>query len=67
MKDYQERVVKERNEVRDRLNKLMGFIRSEECKALGRAEGKRLLRQMQIMTLYMEVLDERIEYFEEIK
>jgi len=63
MEPYQERVVAEKDELRERLTKLNAFLRSP-CLDVPKEEFARLLRQQYIMELYALVLQERIAAFE---
>lgn len=61
---HQQRVVDEKAELDDRRLKLHTFILSNPVfKALGEAEQDRMKRQYNAMTLYSDVLGERIEAF----
>jgi hypothetical protein len=60
---HQQRVVAEQAELAERLTKLCAFTVSEPFDALGKAERKRLRRQVIAMELYDAVLLERIEAF----
>ena len=60
---YQQRVIAERGQVKDRLTKLHAFICSEACMDLAAEERDRLARQAAIMGLYADVLSERIYAF----
>lgn len=62
---HQQRVVDERQELEDRINKLRAFIPTDLCMSLPFAERARLARQLKIMLEYSEVLAERIEAFVE--
>lgn len=62
MEPQQERVVKERDELLDKTEKLAVFIeRSVIHKSLPEEEQSRLSRQLGVMKLYLAILDERIE------
>ena len=65
MKPYQERVVAEKRELDDRVNKLHAFLESPVSDEVDRQELVRLGRQLQIMREYAGVLAERIEAFKE--
>lgn len=60
---HQQRVVAERDELRERLTKLNEFIEGDVFKTLDTAEGWRLQRQQGYMSAYLGVLCERIENF----
>lgn len=63
MQEYQERVKQESEELCDRTEKLLAFIESPKYASVPEAEQRRLRRQMFIMSLYVDVLDERIAAF----
>lgn len=63
MKDFQQRVVEEKAELADKLEKLTYFMTGEVFDSLPTAEQKCLYRQSIIMDLYLIVLNERIEAF----
>lgn len=56
-----ERIVKEQNELRDRITKLALFVYSARIKTVSSDEARRLKRQLRIMEEYDEVLTERLE------
>lgn len=60
---HQARVLVERAELADRIEELRGFVRGPVFALLAVEERSRLLRQCGLMTLYLEVLDERIAAF----
>lgn len=60
---YQQRVVTERDELADRLAKLLDFLRSPLFLKLDAAERSRLRNQARFMDGYLAVLGERIEAF----
>ena len=62
MDDYQERVIEEKKQLDDKLNKLRAFNRSRTVDITG-DERERLARQEYIMLLYAQVLNERIRAF----
>lgn len=64
MKEYQKRLITERDELRGRVEKLRIFIASDDFNDnVLHAEQKRMRRQELIMELYSDVLAERIEFF----
>jgi len=63
MLPFQQRVVDERNELVDKLKKLMAFIRGPMFKTVDPAEQERLTRQSKLMDEYSGVLAERISEF----
>ncbi len=60
---HQERVVIEKDQLDERLEKLLAFRRSERFQEVPVAEQLRLDRQLHIMRKYSAVLDERIAAF----
>lgn len=64
MAPHQQRVVDEKKELDDKLQKLNTFITSEKFTDLvGGSERYRLIRQADLMKRYSEVLGERIAAF----
>jgi hypothetical protein len=63
MQPYQERVVDERNELAEKVEKLRIFLSSASFIALRVAEQDRLVRQYQHMTAYLDILNQRILAF----
>lgn len=63
MQPYQERVVAEREELKERLSKLRTFMGSEQYDLLDASERDRLFRQAAHMAGYGRVLGERIAAF----
>ena len=63
MEDYKERVIAEKKELDDRLEKLTAFIISSRFNDLTFAEQRRLSKQKSIMFLYLCILKERIAEF----
>jgi CHASE3 domain sensor protein len=61
MKPYQQRVVDEKKELDQKIEKLTSFLKEPQTKCL--IELERLQRQLVIMHQYSEVLGERIEHF----
>lgn len=65
LQPHQQRVVDEKAELNEKLNKLTSFVLDSPIfKDLPQAERGRLLRQMVLMQLYSEVLADRIAAFE---
>ena len=59
--DYYKRLVQEKTELDTRLIKLNTFLQSRECASeVPDPELKRLIRQAKIMSLYSDVLSERL-------
>lgn len=65
MTDYQQRVVREKEELDVKLNNLDSFLVSEQFIFLDIEEKRRLLRQAAYMRDYSNVLKERIKAFKE--
>lgn len=63
MKPHEERVVQEREELQDKLDKLSAFFDSKIYDMLSQDKRNRLLRQHGHMSDYRDVLDERIANF----
>jgi hypothetical protein len=63
MKQHQERVVAEKEELDCIIERLRAFIAGDTFGGLSEAERRRLRRQETIMVLYSDVLDERIIAF----
>lgn len=63
MQDFQERVVKEKDDVDTRLAALVNFFGTPTYGALRRFEQVALSRQLVAMTEYSSVLEERISAF----
>lgn len=63
MMSHEQRVVNEHTELLTKTEKLDLFTGSETYHALPDAERKRLDRQLMIMQLYVQVLEERIAAF----
>lgn len=60
---HQQRVIGEKVQLDDKVQKLNGFIGTEFFKSLPEAEQDRLLRQAMSMRDYATVLEERIDAF----
>ena len=63
MQPHQQRVVDEKNELGERLEKLLDFIGTDFYKRLPEKDKELLFFQSQIMEDYFEVLEQRIELF----
>lgn len=63
MQPHQERVVIEKHELDSKREKLTVFVGSEVYRTLDTAEQYRLNRQLEAMTLYSNILGERIAAF----
>lgn len=64
MQPHQERVATEKTELDSRRTKLCAFIGTNEAyRALDEMEQSRLNRQLEAMTLYSNILGERIAAF----
>lgn len=65
MQAFQERVIEERNDLVEKVAKLDVFLTNVDLvDNLIPGEEQRLQRQAEIMKQYIEVLDERIQYFQ---
>ena len=60
MKPFQERVIAEERELREKTDRLDIFIKSETFNRLDEREQRRLVRQRAVMTEYSAILRERI-------
>ena len=65
MKPHQERVVTEKQELDSKREKLTAFIGGKTFRTLDATEQSRLNRQLEAMTLYSNILGERIAAFVE--
>jgi hypothetical protein len=65
MKPYQQRVIDEKNELDDKLNKLINFFSNPIFESLKNEEKSRLRKQAGIMTDYFDILNERISSFKD--
>lgn len=63
MQAHQERVVTERNELQDKINKLGSFFSNPIFRDLSTDEQNRLTKQHKLMKEYRDVLNERIAIF----
>ena len=63
MKPHQQRVIDEKTELDEKLEKLNSFSQSDIFALLAEDEKKRLARQSKIMDQYSVVLGERISAF----
>lgn len=63
MKPHQERVVTEKSELDDKRQNLHNFTSGETYASLDKAEQLLLQRQLEAMTLYSQILGERIATF----
>ena len=64
MLPHQKRVVDEKAELNEKLNKLRQFFLTEQFYALDREEMLRLQKQAEVMQAYSDILSERISHFE---
>lgn len=64
MQPHQERVVAEKSELDAKREKLRAFIGGEIWRGLPALEKSRLNRQLEAMTLYSNILGERIAAFQ---
>lgn len=63
MEPHQERAVIEKSELDKKRSKLAAFIGGDTYRTLDRLEQSRLNRQLEAMTLYSNILAERITGF----
>ena len=63
MKDYQERVSQEKEELDSKLSRLSTFIKSDEFASVPMAEQVRLKQQRTVMKQYSDILAARIDGF----
>jgi hypothetical protein len=63
MKPHQERVITEKAELDLKRQKLTAFIGGDTYRTLASVEQSRLNRQLEAMTLYSNILGERITAF----
>ena len=63
LQPHQQRVVDEKNELAERLEKLNAFLVTEKCLALPFEERCLLARQALTMTQYLDILLDRIARF----
>lgn len=61
---HQQRVVVEKEELDDKIKKLLAFMDGEIFRKLPMDERERMRRQLQYMENYSDVLDERIDNFQ---
>lgn len=62
---YQQRVIVEKQELDDKITKLLAFTKGEIYRKLPADERDRLRRQFRLMDEYSEVLGERIDVFQQ--
>lgn len=63
MLPHQQRVVTEKDELEDKLTKLVAFFETDFFSKIEKDEQERLKRQSGFMQSYLEVLEERISNF----
>ena len=63
MEKYQERVVKERDDLNDKIVRLVGFLYTDRSDEISRDERCRLESQQVLMQEYSRILTERIAAF----
>lgn len=64
MNPFQERVVIEKNELTEKLEKLVAFKGGQIWNTLQKEERRRLSNQILVMDLYVSILEERIQNFQ---
>jgi hypothetical protein len=67
MQEFQKRVVEEKTQLDERLEKLKIFLKTPTFKSLTSIERVRLTRQSEVMQEYSTILGQRIEGFEQPK
>lgn len=65
MAAWQDRVKEELDELQTKIDSLDEFFDTEKFEELAEAEQVRLRMQSKVMQIYAEILEERIEAFEE--
>ena len=63
MQDYQVRVVTERNELTEKIEKLTAFVEGEKFASVESEEASRLKNQLRVMREYQSILDARLKAF----
>jgi len=63
MKDYQIRVLEEKNELDARISRLENFVKSETFVTVVDSDKDRLTHQLSVMKSYSAILGERIARF----
>lgn len=63
MQIYQHRVIEERDQLADRLDKLYAFSQGTVVSTLSITEQERLQKQYSIMQQYLTILNQRIDAF----
>jgi len=64
MEDYQQRVVDEERELREKLKKLEAFVASDVFAGMAREDQSLLRKQHGYMANYLDILERRIVRFE---
>lgn len=60
---WEGRLVAERDELQDRVNKLDAFLKTDEATALDGAHNRLLWCQLNSMNEYLGILEERVAFF----
>jgi len=63
MSDYRQRVVEEKTELDDKIERLKVFMNTVGYKNLAILDRRCLYRQLRVMELYSDILDERTSAF----
>ena len=63
MQPYQQRVVEEKEQLNERIDKLYAFTSSPAFRRIPEDERNRMIRQLRAMGAYSAILHERIEAF----
>lgn len=64
LEPWQDRVVEERDQLKERLGKLSAFIHSEKFDALSAYQQLQLTSQEDSMAAYLDILEERVKNFD---
>jgi len=65
MSDYQDRVVKEKDELAEKINKLNLFTGSPQFQSVEVRQQVLLRTQLDVMNEYLRILEERIKLFQD--
>lgn len=64
MEPFQERVVEEHDELDTKIGKLTEFLESDQFDTVDPEEQHRLVQQLYVMELYLDILTQRVKAFE---
>lgn len=65
MQPYQQRVVDEHDELNTKVGKLTDFLESDQFDTVDPEEQHRLVQQLFVMELYLDILTQRVKAFNE--